>query len=344
VLKVLVLGASGYVGSHLMQALQSSGWALPTGASRNRPANSIAAESWIQLNTLDQNELVNVLRRFDAVVNCVAGDATSIRSGARALVTAATHTKLQRIVHMSSMAVYGSLEGAAHEASPLLHDLGWYAQAKYEAELELASFAGAGGNVVILRPGCVFGVGSELWVGRIGRWLKSGRLGDLGVAGDGWSNLVHVDDVCDAILAALRLPQASPNSAAFNLSAPDSPRWNDYFIDLALAIGATPVKRLTGAQLKLDAWGAGPPLKIVEKLLRNKPELLRRLPDPLPPGVLKLWSQHIQLDSTKAKQDLGFKWTPYAVSLTESASWFKQSPGADNIQRIVQPENMSKVG
>ena len=342
-LKVLVLGASGYIGRQLMQALQASGWALPTGASRSRPSGLSDAASWIQLNTLDQSDLSAVLSKFDRVVNCVAGDAASIQTGAKALVAAATHAGLQRIVHMSSMAVYGSLEGSVLETSPLLHDLGWYARAKYEAELELATFAQAGGSVVVLRPGCVFGAGSQLWVGRIGRWLRAGRLGDLGVAGDGWSNLVHVNDVCNAVLIALHEQHVPHSSEVFNLSAPDSPRWNDYFIDLALAIGAVPIKRLSGTQLKLDAWAAGPPLKIAEKMLRARPALLRRLPDPMPPGVVKLWQQHIQLDSSKATQELKLEWTPYTVSLEESSQWFQQFHKSETIGRVTQPDRSSST-
>ena len=98
------------------------------------------------------------------------------------------------------------------------------ARAKCEAEAHMLTYARAGGTVVMLRPGCVWGPGSDLWVGRIGRLLRSRRLGDLGAAGDGWTNLVHVDDVCKAAVAALGLVQPRGEIRTYNLAAPDSPR------------------------------------------------------------------------------------------------------------------------
>src|SRR5207248_2958066 len=145
----------------------------------------------------------------------------------------------------------------------------WYARAKVEAEAALAGFTDGGGSLVMLRPGCVWGPGSELWVGRIGRLLRSHRLGDLGAAGDGWSNLVATDDVCQAILAGLRLSMAPREQRVYNLAGSDSPRWNDYFVDLGIALGATPVRRIGARRLRLDARLAGPPLKVLEIVARR---------------------------------------------------------------------------
>jgi nucleoside-diphosphate-sugar epimerase len=253
------------------------------------------------------------------VVNCVAGSGDAIAQGARVLVDAAHDAGCPRIVHLSTMSVYGALEGEVHEESPRDPSIGWYARAKCEAEDIIARFAGM---VVMLRPGCVWGPGSELWVGRIGRLLRAHRLGDLGVAGDGWSNLVAVDDVCAAIVASLRLDTAPGMPRVFNLAAPDSPRWNDYFTDLALAIGATPVRRLSPRRLKLDAKLAGPPLKVREIVVKKAHGSTRALPDPLPPGLLGVFERHLHLRSDRAERELGLVWTPYPRMLRESAAWF----------------------
>ena len=319
-MKVLVLGATGHIGSRLMELLNATGGVQPVGASRSRVS---AAGDAMTLDTCDVPALTAALRNFDAVVNCVAGDAASISRGADALVQAGLATGHPRIVHLSTMSVYGPAEGEICEDAPLDPALGWYGRAKCEAEAHLATYVRQGGTAVILRPGCVFGPGSELWVGRTGRWLHSGRLGDLGVAADGWSNLVHVDDVCQALMAALRLPVAPGLAPAFNLAAPDSPRWNDFFVDLALALGATPVKRISRRQLQLDAWLAGPPLKLAQPLLKRLGKDAA-LPSPMPPGLLRLWTQHIHLDAHRAAQTLGLTWTPYQEGLQSSAAWFTE--------------------
>jgi nucleoside-diphosphate-sugar epimerase len=318
-MRVLVLGGSGYIGSRLCTLLRDSGWAVPVSASARR---SLAGVESLRVDACDPAALGRALQGIDAVVNCVAGDAKSIRAGADALAQACAEAGCARIVHLSSMAVYGLQEGEVREEAPLDPTLGWYARAKCEAESRMASFALNGGSVVLLRPGCVWGAGSELWVGRIARLLRAGRLGDLGVAGDGWSNLVHVDDVCNCVLAALKLAQPAGEIRTYNLAAPDSPRWNEYFVDLALAIGATPVRRIAPMQLRLDAFVAGPPLKILQTVLARAGVEPRRVPDPLPPGLLGLWERHLRLDSSSVRSELRLAWTPYTEALQQSAGWF----------------------
>jgi nucleoside-diphosphate-sugar epimerase len=318
-MKVMVLGGSGYVGSRLCALLRESGWAAPVSASSRR---TVAGVENRRVDTRDGQALRDALRGFDAVVNCVAGNAAAIGEGARVLAEAALAAGCRRLVHLSSMSAYGPVEGRIDESAPLDGSLGWYGRAKCEAEAHVSAYAEHGGRAVILRPGCVWGPGSSLWVGRIGRLLRARRLGDLGIAGDGWSNLVHVDDVCGAIMAALREPQPAQPLRAYNLAAPDSPRWNDYFVDLALAIGATPVRRLSPLQLRLDAWLAGPPLKAAEIVASRVFGERHPLPVPLPPNLLGLWERHLFLDSRRAQDELGLRWTPYALALQQSAAWF----------------------
>lgn len=320
-MRVLVLGGSGYVGSRLCALLRDSGWATPVcGSSRS----AVAGVESVRVDTRDAAAVRQALQGIDAVVNCVAGNASAIGEGARVLTEGALAAGCRRLVHLSSMSVYGAVEGRVDESVATDGSLGWYGQAKCEAEAHVAAFAAQGGSAVVLRPGCVAGPGSDLWVGRIGRLLQARRLGDLGIAGDGWSNLVHVEDVCQAVLAALHGADAAPGVRTYNLAAPDSPRWNEYFVDLALAIGATPVRRLSSLQLRLDATLAGPPLKVAEILAKRVLGDARSVPVPLPPNLLGLWDRHLQLDSGRASRELGLQWTPYAVTLQQSAAWFLQ--------------------
>jgi nucleoside-diphosphate-sugar epimerase len=316
--RILVLGGSGYVGSRLCAMLRHTRWATPVSASSR---HRIQDADNVRVDTRDPAALRAALQGMDAVVNCVAGNAQAIAEGARLLAEACAAAGCRHIVHLSSMSVYGSIEGRITEEAPLDPGLGWYGHAKCEAERHIVSFAQSGGTAVIFRPGCVWGPGSELWVGRIARYLRAGRLGDLGEAGDGWSNLVHVDDVCSAIVAALRASRPNGQILTYNLAAPDSPRWNEYFVDLALAIGATPVRRISPRQLRLDAWLAGPPLKIAHTAFA-KAGLPAALPDPLPPGLLGLWERHLLLESASAQRELDVRWTPYDYALAQSAGWY----------------------
>lgn len=331
-MKVLVIGGSGYIGKRLLEIISTIFPDKLTGASRGLELSNSSTVAWIKLDTCNVYELTSVLKGFDAVVNCVAGNAKSISQGAHALKEAAIHAGYPRIVHLSTMSVYGSVEGNIREDANLNPDLGWYSRSKFDAEQHIREYALKGGEAVILRPGCVFGPNSELWVGRIARWLQSGRLGDLGVHGDGWSNLVYVDDVCQAIIAALKLPIEPKDVPTFNLAAPDSPRWNTYFIDLAIGLKFTPVKRINRRQLQLDCLIAGPPLKLAQMISKRLRSNHAILPDYMPPGLMGLFAQHIHLDSIRASQELGMIWTDYITSLNNSQAWASNSVFSMNLK------------
>lgn len=317
-MNVLVLGATGYIGSRIVALLREAGCARVVAASsRAQPG-----PDRLRLDTRDGLALADALRGMDAVVNCVAGDADSIAQGARMLARAAGAAGCGRIVHLSTMSVYGALEGLVGEQAAPGTLLGWYDRSKREAEQQVLSHCEGGGTAVLLRPGCVWGPGSQLWVGRVGRWLRAGRLGDLGALGDGWSNLVHVDDVCIAVLRALQLTLGAGESRAYNLAAPDSPRWNEFFLDLALAIDAVPVRRVGPLQLKLDAKVAGPVLHVGRKLLQRARRDADAIPEPITPGLVGLWQRHLRLDPRAATRDLAMDWTPYPAALQECAAWF----------------------
>ncbi|MGN6581865.1 MAG: NAD-dependent epimerase/dehydratase family protein [Bordetella sp.] len=297
-MRVLVLGATGYVGRHIVQALTATDWAEPIAASRHAA---------VALDATDTTALISALQGADAVVNAMAASPQDMIANAQAL-RAALAGKPMRLVHFSSMAAYGNVEGPIDESRPLLGDLGPYSAAKAQSEHILQDCADA----VMLRPGCVYGAGSPQWSTRIARLLRAHRIGDLGAAGDGYSNLVHVDDVARAVLAALRQPQA--RGQAYNLSMDQAPTWNEYFIAYARALGATPVSRVGGRQLKLEAKVLAPALKIAEIAGRNI-GLARHLPPPLPPSLLRLWQQDIRLIPEKARRELGLQWTPWRDAL-----------------------------
>ncbi|WP_029148996.1 NAD(P)-dependent oxidoreductase [Methylophilus sp. 5] len=319
-MKVLILGATGHVGSRLHTHLQHANIAS-IAASRGRMRSNVA--NHVILDSMNLAELTKQLQNVDAVVNCVAGSKDSIGAGAQILTQAALAAGKPTIVHLSTMSVYGASEGVITETSPFDPDYNWYAAAKCEAESHMQAYAQAGGKVVVLRPGCIHGPGSMQWVERIANLLKAFRLGDLGSAGDGWSNLVHVDDVVKAIHLGLEMPLAAGDIQHFNLAAPDSPRWNQYFIDLAQAIDATPVKRIHPLQLKLDSKAFSPAVKISQKLLSKAKQggLANRLPEPLPPSLVRLFKQHIFLDAQKASANLSFM--TYEQSLLSSVEWLK---------------------
>jgi nucleoside-diphosphate-sugar epimerase len=317
--RILVLGGNGYIGRRVVAALAQSPWATPVAASRRFSPSTIAeGVEHIRLDATDRAALRAALKGIHGVVNCIAGDANSIVSSAGVLFEeAASRDPTLRIVHLSSMAVYGAATGFLEESAALSDSPTPYVRAKVAAERLATVF----GDTVILRPGIVYGADSPQWTDRIARWLQARRIGDLGPRGDGYCNLLYIDDLVAAILQSLQLPGAA--GGTFNLAAPSPPTWNEYFIAFALALAAPPVRRMTQRRLMIETKLLAPPLKIAELLGARLGIRSGSTPPAMPPSLLQLFRQDLRLDVRRAEELLGQRWTPFEQGLRQAADWYR---------------------
>jgi 2-alkyl-3-oxoalkanoate reductase len=312
---ILVLGASGFIGREVVAGLAATGWAMPILGVRRASASRDFDLRIVEATDIDSVHAA--MQDVTGVVNCVAGDADTIVHATKALFGAAQRkTPAPRIIHLSTMSVYGSVVGLVDETAPLRGDLGPYSAAKVAAESEATTYP----RSVIFRPGCVFGPGSEQWTIRMARLLSAHRLGDLGVAGDGYCNLVSVADVVLAILRALEDPGV--DGKVFNLSNPEPPTWNQFLIKFGTALRAVPVQRISGRRLRIETKLLAPPLKIAEILARACRLDPRHLPPPIPPSLIRLMGQEIRLDTKRAEVNLGLSFRDLDTTLNEAATWF----------------------
>ena len=309
-MKVLVLGGNGYIGQYIVGKLKSSNGLNVTIASR---AVSDDSDNVIKLDATNLEQLQARMIGFDIIVNCVTGTGDTIVDSALALVKAASKLNQPYIVHLSTQSVYGSQEGCLDESTNLKDDLGWYGQAKIQAENSMQDYVKKGGSASVLRIGCVLGLNSPLWHTRFEYWLSSGLLGDLGVYGDGWSNLVDVEDIASTVyLLCLKKPAGFK---IYNLSAPDSPRWNQYIIDLGVTLGYVPVKKKSYLLLKLKVYLFGIPQKILQHILKKANIKSRFGANAFPPSLLRVFKQELKLNSALVSKELGLKFTSYDKTL-----------------------------
>jgi 2-alkyl-3-oxoalkanoate reductase len=301
--RILVLGSEHFVSAQVHGALAASDWATPVPFSGSP-------------DTLSAGDLDGI----DAVFNGAMGSPAAILAHAAALYGILLRAGADvRVVHLSSMTVYGSRSGEAIESMPLRSDAGAYGAAQVEAE----SFASRYPRSVILRPGCEYGPRCPQWSERIARLLCSHRLGDLGAAGDGVCNLLFVDDLVAAVLTSLRVPDI--DGSCFNLAMRAPPTWNDYFTLFARALGAVPISRLGARRLKIETKLLAPPLKMLELAARRLGGRTSAVPPAITTSLLNLCNQNITLKSDKAERMLELAWTPLGEGLRRAAASFKNS-------------------
>ena len=103
--RVLVLGSSGFIGRHVVEALAKSDWATTVAAVReNVSRENEGRVEYVSCDATSLDSLKQVFRGIDAVLNCVAGDARTIVANAHALGTVASSTpQSPRVVHLSSI-------------------------------------------------------------------------------------------------------------------------------------------------------------------------------------------------------------------------------------------------
>ncbi|MTE21688.1 NAD-dependent epimerase/dehydratase family protein [Streptomyces sp. TRM43335] len=234
-MRVLVLGATGYLGGHIVEHLRAlpGVWVLRAGRgdrSRPRPTPGPSAappaaeepDPAVDLATVDPSELATLLWELspDAVVNCagaVGGDAlrqTEVNARGPAVLCAALREAVPdvRLVHLGSAAEYGPGE----PGHPVAEDhptrpVGLYGAAKLAGTLAVTD---SGLNAVVLRVFNPVGPGAPptslpgRFAAELRRALPDGvvRVGDLSAHRD----FVDARDVARAAAAAALAPRRLP--------------------------------------------------------------------------------------------------------------------------------------
>jgi nucleoside-diphosphate-sugar epimerase len=217
--KVLVTGATGFLGGRLVKRLIDEGY--PTRALVRRRSNlgvlkNLGAE--IVLGDLgDEASIAAAVKDVDVVVHAAAGTSgtakdsdTATIQGTRNVLQACMASSVKKLVYISSCNVYEVAgysdnqvvtEEAQLERFPLRR--GHYSAAKLQAEaLVTETMKHTSCPTVVLRPGMLYGPGAEVFTRMTGISF-AGRI--FVVFGDGESELplVHVDNAVDAIVECM---------------------------------------------------------------------------------------------------------------------------------------------
>jgi nucleoside-diphosphate-sugar epimerase len=234
--KILVTGATGFIGSRLCELL-SLEYRLPYRALVRDFSRAVRIArldcELIAGDMLDADSLARAVEGCDAVVNLAHNDDKTAKKQTTQLVDACTRAGVRRFVHISSMAVHGpapTLPVLTESTAPIQRWGEAYSDAKAAAEaVVLAAVKRGALHAVVLRPTIVYGPYS-FFVTPIVQDARAGRI-SLIDGGSGLCNAVYVDDVCDAIIAALHRDDV--DGMAFLVNGDSRITWRDFITTFA---------------------------------------------------------------------------------------------------------------
>jgi nucleoside-diphosphate-sugar epimerase len=215
----LVTGASGFVGSFLLKELTREG--IPArGVSRTETDGLITVPSygkdmdWDPL-LKDIDTVVHLAARVhvmeDHAVDPLAEFRQANLEATLHLARAAARVGVRRFIFISTIKVNGETTkpGRAFKADDPRNPDGPYAVSKAEAEIALLDLAKSSSlEVVILRPPLVYGPGVKGNMATLARWARFHLPSPFGSV-ENRRSLVHVSNLCSAIIAAQRHPGAA---------------------------------------------------------------------------------------------------------------------------------------
>ena len=247
--RVLVTGATGFIGSRLAEILTlGKGWQVRALVHNPGNASRLARlpVEMVQGDLGSPHEAQRLVDGCDTVIHCAIGTTWGERQkifavnvgGTRNLAAAALAQGVRRFVHLSTIAVYGSgVTGIMDETTPLRPPKGDdYSESKVDAERLLLQLVQRGLPAIILRPACVYGPFSRIFITRPMEALPEGRFHLLGKA-DGPSNMVYVDNLIEAIVRSVEAPEEAVKGEIFTITDEDQLSWREFYEYFADALG-----------------------------------------------------------------------------------------------------------
>lgn len=232
---VLVTGASGFVGRHVVEQLSKAGYRVKA-LVRQVPKRDFDSSVELVIADLNQTQYATSLRGVAAVVHAALTDNLADEPLATStLFQLSARAGVRKFVHLSSIAVYGNPPGGTITEDTLpIPSSDTYSRTKLAIEEALRA-ASEPVEITVLRLGCVYGPGGGWWTGGLLDQMRHGKV-ILVNNGTGTANLIHVSDV--ARIVELNLQRSGPPFEIFNVTDGAPVPWIRYFAELESLAGS----------------------------------------------------------------------------------------------------------
>ncbi|NTV98229.1 MAG: SDR family oxidoreductase [Chlorobiaceae bacterium] len=323
--KILVTGATGFIGSRLVEKLAASRDQIFILVRKTSDLTALSGVldkvRMLYGDITDRASVEAAVQGMDLVYHTAGitymGDRKNDQlypinvDGTRNILQSAIAAGVERVLHVSSI----SAVGVAFQGKPLDETATWnfdllgleYARTKHLAEIEVAEAVSKGLDCVIVNPAFVFGAGDVNF--NAGRMIKDVYRRRLPCYPTGGICVVDVDIVTETIVAAMEKGRTGERY----IIGGDNITYKQ-LVDT--------ISRVTGAPRVLfpfPFW-LGKLLKPVIDILKEK-GMVSKL---FNLSMFRVACEFLYFDSSKAVRELGMRQEPYEKCMQKAFEWYRE--------------------